>query len=302
MWSAGLIVDSPANGHVMFHRMPDISSLPGNIFIFQFPKLFIGVRVVISIVNTFVHYQTIKVHIVFCSADPPSKPQVDNVTEKSVELTWKTAPSTHSDVSILKLYRVEYFAFDNPKGWIVFGQPTSSNQLVISSLRPDSSYVFLVRTLTSAGLSQPSPLSDTVRTMNTPRQMPDYDLAEIRLKFSVRMVQLLEIQATSSVSLTIVWKVIQDEKLIAGYYVKYREHLLFKGNYSIVTFHRGSGHYSYTLFGLKKFTQYEVTLIPFYKDIQGRDSNVLIGQTLSDGKTGMSMQVFLLMVKLLFGF
>ena len=222
-------------------------------------------------------------HIFSSCLDAPTKPQIDNVTVNSVELTWKTVPTTHSDVNILKLYRVEYFAFDNPTSWIVYGQPTSSNQIVISSLRPDSTYVYLVRTLTSTGLSQPSPLSDIVRTMNNARQMPDYNLAEIRTKFSVRMVQLLEVQSTSSVSLTILWKVIQDEKLIAGYYVKYREHMLFKGNYSIVTFHRGAGHYSYTLFGLKKFTQYEITLIPFYKDLQGRDSNVLIGQTLSDG-------------------
>ncbi|OQV21525.1 Roundabout-like protein 2 [Hypsibius exemplaris] len=240
-WSAGLVVESPTNPHVIFHRMPDFG----------------------------------------CPAGSPAKPVLTNVTETAIEISW--TPSTISeDSSTIRLYRVEYFCFEDPRGWVMGSHPTTLTHFTASDLKPDSSYVFLVRAMTQHGvISPPSPLSDKVMTLSVGRTAALHDLNELRSKFSQPMVELTAVTAISPTAVSLRWLIIQHEQYIAGYYVKYREPGVPTSNYSVINFRKGSS-LSHNIFGLKKYTEYEFRLVPAYKDIMGRESNALRMRTLSD--------------------
>lgn len=65
-----------------------------------------------------------------------------------------------------------------------------------------------------------------------------------------------------------------------GLYIRYRETSV-KPEYQMVTVFN-AGATSYVLTNLKKYTKYEFFLVPFYKTIEGRPSNVKLATTLED--------------------
>ena len=62
-------------------------------------------------------------------------------------------------------YTIEYFSFDLETGWVVAAHRVTSETYTIHNLKPDTSYVFLIRAENSDGLSHPSPVSERVRTL-----------------------------------------------------------------------------------------------------------------------------------------
>lgn len=78
----------------------------------------------------------------------------------------------------------------------------------VSDLKPDTSYIFLVRAENSNGLSSPSPLSDHVRTLGADmRAVSQSELDEARSRLSTKVVELRHIEAISSTSVRLNWKV-----------------------------------------------------------------------------------------------
>ena len=53
-------------------------------------------------------------------------------------------------------YTVEYFSSDLETGWVTAAHRVSSSTYTVGNLKPDTSYVFLVRAENSHGLSPPS--------------------------------------------------------------------------------------------------------------------------------------------------
>ena len=159
--------------------------------------------------------------------------------------------------------------------------------LFCCNLKPDTSYVFLVRAVTPNGvISQPSPLSDKVMTLSLGRSLPEHDTNQVRAKFSHTLLSLTTATAISPTAVTLHWTVRQDEQYISGYHVKHQEEGGLT-NATVVHVRRGSSS-SYTVFGLKKYTAYEMRLAPVYRDIVGKESNALIARTLSDGELQLS--------------
>ncbi|OWA51630.1 Roundabout-like protein 2 [Hypsibius exemplaris] len=237
-WSASLMVEAPTNPSVIFHRMPDQATWPS----------------------------------------PPSKPQVVNVTETFVEISWR--PPLEEGASHVTAYRVEYFSFDIPMGWTAATHDTVSHTRIgIPNLRPDSSYLFLIRAINSHGISLPSVMSEPIRTLGNIRPLPDYDLADIKAKFTQQLVELTEVRAISSTAVNLYWNILRHEKYIGGYFIKFRHG--GHGNFSMVTVRRGLAQ-THTLLNLRKYTNYEFILVPFYKDIRGVSSNALSCQTSED--------------------
>lgn len=236
------MVEASTNPTVIFHRMPDLATCPS----------------------------------------PPSKPQVVNVTETFVEISWR-AP-LEAGASHVTAYRVEYFSFDIPMGWTVAGEPVTGTRLGIPNLRADSSYLFLIRALNSHGISLPSVMSEPIRTLGNLRPLPDYDLADIKAKFTQQLVELTEVRAISSTAVNLYWNILRHDKYIGGYFIKFRAvGLGGHGNFSLVNVRRGLAQ-THTLLNLRKYTKYEFLLVPFYKDIRGTTSNMMSCQTLEDGK------------------
>jgi roundabout, axon guidance receptor 2 len=236
------MVEASTNPTVIFHRMPDPVTFP----------------------------------------IPPSKPQVVNVNETFVEISWRSP--LEEGASPVSAYRVEYFSYDIPSGWSVATDSATSTRLGIPQLRPDSSYLFLVRAINSHGISLPSVMSEPIRTLGNFRPLPDYDLSDIKAKFSQQLVELTEVRAISSSAVNLYWNILRNDKYIGGYFVKFRAvGALGQGNFSMVSVRRGLAQ-THTLLNLRKFTKYEFLLVPFYKDIKGTNSNMMSCQTLEDGK------------------
>jgi roundabout axon guidance receptor 2 len=78
----------------------------------------------------------------------------------------------------------------------------------IGDLKPDTSYVFLVRAENSHGLSVPSPVSEVARTLGSDRRsVPQYELDEARVRLGTKVVQLRDVQPVSSTSVRLLWDV-----------------------------------------------------------------------------------------------
>lgn len=81
-----------------------------------------------------------------------------------------------------------------------------------------------------------------------------------------------------------------------GLYIRYREDSE-KPEYQMVTV-LNAGATSYVLTNLKKYTRYEFFLVPFYKIIEGRPSNVKLVTTLEDVPSGAPENVHVGMINM----
>ena len=55
------------------------------------------------------------------------------------------------------------------QGWVMLNTNSSEKNFVISGLRPDTPYIFFVRSQNSDGFSGPSPLTPPIKTKGTLR-------------------------------------------------------------------------------------------------------------------------------------
>ena len=101
-------------------------------------------------------------------------------------------------------YTLEYFSFDLETGWVVAAHRVTSETYTIHNLKPDTSYVFLVRAENSDGLSHPSPVSERVRTLRligsdfVHEDDQPIDLAEVQNTLLSKVVELSSVEAISS--------------------------------------------------------------------------------------------------------
>ena len=80
--------------------------------------------------------------------------------------------------------------------------------LQVTDLKPDTSYVFLVRAENSQGLSLPGPLSDVAHTVSANQHtVPQIELIRARDRLNSEILHLREVQALSSSSVKIIWDV-----------------------------------------------------------------------------------------------
>lgn len=96
------------------------------------------------------------------------QPTVLSITSNSIQLTWQ--PSSYSGRSKLVAYRIEYFSPEwsrNSLGWVILVDdiPAHTNFYTVSSLQPDTYYLFIVRARNEQGYGPPSPVSDLVKTL-----------------------------------------------------------------------------------------------------------------------------------------
>lgn len=82
--------------------------------------------------------------------------------------------------------------------------------------------------------------------------------------------------------------------LVEGLYIRYRE-VSDKPEYQMVTV-LNAGATSYVLTNLNKYTRYEFFLVPFFKTIEGRPSNVKLATTLEDVPSGAPENVHVGMI------
>ncbi|XP_066991291.2 roundabout homolog 2 [Anabrus simplex] len=213
---------------------------------------------------------------------PPSVPKILNATESSITLSWKPGSKSKEDSTPPIGYTVEYFSSDLQTGWVVAANRVPTETITIGDLKPDTSYVFLVRAENPYGVSVPSPVSERVKTLGgDSRAVPQYELDEARARLGTKVVQLLDVQPLTSTSVKLIWDILNGEEYVEGLYVRFRDLSGGSQNYNMVTV-LNAGATSYVVSNLRKFTKYEFFLVPFYKSVEGQPSNSKTGQTLED--------------------
>lgn len=78
----------------------------------------------------------------------------------------------------------------------------------MTDLKPDTTYVFVVRAENANGLSVPSEMSSVARTLAADSEaVPQHQLEEARIRLASKVVVLRKLQASSSTSCTLSWEV-----------------------------------------------------------------------------------------------
>nr|XP_023016691.1 roundabout homolog 2-like [Leptinotarsa decemlineata] len=207
----------------------------------------------------------------------PSAPQILNATESSISLSWESEDS--KDTGLVG-YTVEYWSPDLQTGWVIAAHRVQNPYMVVHELKPDSSYVFIVRAENAHGLSSASPVSANARTLANSRSLPSSELDTARSILSTKLIDLKDTRPQSSSSVKLIWS-FSDSDYVEGFYIRFRELSGGSHNYNILTVLDVEAK-SYVVTNLKKFTKYEFFLSPFYKSVEGQPSNSKIAQTLED--------------------
>lgn len=224
----------------------------------------------------------------------PSKPRIVNTTSSSVTLTWSPG---HEGQSKIIGYNIEYFSSNLNTGWVIAATGVTDDTYTVTGLKPDTNYVFLVRAENSHGLSLPGPLSDSAHTTSiNQHSVPQIELIRARDRLNSEILHLREVQPLSSTSVKIMWDILGAADLVEGLYIRYRE-ISDKPEYQMVTV-LNAGATSYVLTNLKKYTRYEFFLVPFYKTIEGRPSNVKLATTMEDIPSGAPENVHVGMINM----
>ncbi|CDR00514.1 unnamed protein product [Oncorhynchus mykiss] len=92
---------------------------------------------------------------------PPSKPDVTDVTKNSVSLSWQPGLTGATPISS---FVIEAFSQSVSNSWQTVADHVKTTQYTVKGLRPNTIYLFMVRAVNTQGLSDPSPMSEPVRT------------------------------------------------------------------------------------------------------------------------------------------
>lgn len=208
----------------------------------------------------------------------PKAPRILNATESSISLSWENEDD-EEDAGLVG-YTVEYWSPDLQSGWVIAAHRVQTPYMVVHELKPDSSYVFIVRAENAHGLSAASPISATARTLANSRSLPSSELDNARTVLSTKLIDLKDARPQSSSSVKLTWT-LADVNYIEGFYIRFRELSGGSHNYNILTVLDVEAK-SYIVTNLKKFTKYEFFISPFYKSVEGQPSNSRVTQNLED--------------------
>ena len=121
------------------------------------------------------------------------------------------------------------------------------------------------------------------------------DIEVVREKLSSQIVTLLQPVVVNSTTLRVIWEVRRNQRYVQGYRIKYREvlseelssgrhtrHNIQSPSYTVETT-QGTGITSHMLYHLAKYTWYDIRVQPFYRGVEGIDSNNVRARTSEDG-------------------
>ncbi|XP_074466120.1 roundabout homolog 1-like isoform X1 [Sebastes fasciatus] len=211
----------------------------------------------------------------------PSKPEVTDISRTSVTLSWKSNPNAGATPSS---YLIEAFSYTLGSRWVTLAEHIKTQTFVLKNLKPAAVYLFMVRAVNAYGLSDPSPISDSVRTQDSTSTMQGVDHRHIQRELGDVVIHLHTPTVLSSSAVRMQWMVEQQSPYIQGYKVLYRasaEHGQPEGQWSVLEVHapREDG---VVIGQLKRGSIYEFKVRPFFDEFQGADSEVKVVRTLEE--------------------
>ncbi|XP_045895332.1 roundabout homolog 1-like isoform X1 [Micropterus dolomieu] len=211
----------------------------------------------------------------------PSKPELIDISRTSVTLSWKSNPNAGATPTS---YLIEAFSYTLGSRWVTVAEHIKTQTFVLRNLRPATVYLFMVRAVNAYGLSDPSPISDSVRTQDSTSTMQGVDHRHIQRELGDVVIHLHTPTVISSSAVRVQWMVEQQSPYIQGYKVLYRasaEHGQPEGQWSVqdVRAPRVDG---VVIGQLKRGSIYEFKVRPFFDEFQGADSEVKVVRTLEE--------------------
>ncbi|XP_072302994.1 roundabout homolog 3 isoform X1 [Eucyclogobius newberryi] len=204
---------------------------------------------------------------------PPHKPIVTDVSKNSVSLTWQ--PNAHEGGAAVTSYIIEAFSQSAGSTWQTVADNVKMETHTITGLLPNTIYLFIVRAVNAYGLSDPSPISEPVRTQDVSPTGQGVDHRQVQRELGEVAVQLQEPAMLSTSSVRVSWSVDRQSQYVQGYRLFYRP---TGGNWLLQDINSPSER-STVLSSLLKGTEYEIKIRPYFDEFQGRDSRTVVVRT-----------------------
>uniref|UniRef100_A0A665X8X4 Roundabout guidance receptor 1 n=1 Tax=Echeneis naucrates TaxID=173247 RepID=A0A665X8X4_ECHNA len=211
----------------------------------------------------------------------PFKPDVTDISRTSVTLSWKTNPSSGAAATS---YLIEGFSYTLGSRWVTLAEHVKTQTFILRNLKPGAVYLFMVRAVNAYGLSDPSPISDSVRTQDSTSTMQGVDHRHIQRELGDVVIHLHMPTVLSSSAIRLQWMVEQQSPYIQGYKVLYRvsaEHGQPEGQWTVLEV-RSPKEDGVVIGQLKRGSIYEFKVRPFFDEFQGADSEVKVVRTLEE--------------------
>ncbi|KAM7030204.1 roundabout homolog 3 [Acridotheres tristis] len=201
---------------------------------------------------------------------PPSTPVVTNVTKSSVTLSWKR--NEDSGASDVTSYIVEAFSQAAGGPWQTVAADVEGETHTVTGLVPDTVYLFLVRAVNAYGLSDPSGVSEPVRTrVDTNPMQQGLDPEQVQQELAQVAVHLKEPVVLPLGTVHLSWTVEHQAPFLQGYRVLYRQR---GGRWEEARTVWAPGERGAVLTELRWGQDYEVKVRPYFHQLHGPDSAV----------------------------
>ncbi|XP_059020440.1 roundabout homolog 2 isoform X10 [Mustela lutreola] len=224
----------------------------------------------------------------------PSKPQVTDVTKNSVTLSWQ--PGTPGALPA-SAYIIEAFSQSVSNSWQTVANHVKTTLYTVRGLRPNTIYLFMVRGINPQGLSDPSPMSDPVRTQDISPPAQGVDHRQVQKELGDVIVRLHTPVVLTPTTVQVTWTVDRQPQFIQGYRVMYRQ---TSGLQATSTWQNLDAKVpterSAVLVNLKKGVTYEIKVRPYFNEFQGMDSESKIIRTTEEAPSAPPQSVTVLTV------
>ncbi|XP_031428047.1 roundabout homolog 3 isoform X2 [Clupea harengus] len=204
---------------------------------------------------------------------PPQKPVVTDVTLNSVTLTWQ--PNAHEGGAAVTSYIIEAFSQSAGSTWQTVADLVRQEKHTVGGLFPNTVYLFIVRAVNAYGLSDPSPISEPVRTQDLSPTGQGVDHRQVQRELGEVAVLLQDPLVLSASSAQLWWTVDRQSQYIQGFRLLYRP----SGGSWLMQDVKAAPERSAVLTDLLKGTEYEIKVRPYFNEFQGMDSRVVVVHT-----------------------
>ncbi|OCT93911.1 hypothetical protein XELAEV_180115751mg, partial [Xenopus laevis] len=133
---------------------------------------------------------------------PPSKPQVTDVSKNSVTLSWQ--PGSPGILPVTS-YIIEAFSQSVSNSWQTVANHVKTTLYTVKGLRPNTIYLFMVRAINAEGLSDPSTISEPVRTQDISPPVQGVDHRQVQKELGDVIVRLHNPVVLTPTTIQVTW-------------------------------------------------------------------------------------------------
>ncbi|XP_015426820.1 PREDICTED: roundabout homolog 3 [Myotis davidii] len=213
---------------------------------------------------------------------PPSQPVVTEITKNSVTLNWK--PNPQAGVAVTS-YLIEAFSQTAGNTWRTVADGVQLETHTVGGLQPNTIYLFLVRAVGAWGLSEPSPVSEPVRTQDSNPPRPAEDPRGGQPGLAEVAVRLQEPIVLGPRTLQVSWTVDGPVQLVQGFRVSWRVAGPDGGSWTVLDLQSPSQQ-STVLRGLPPGTRIQVKVQAQGQEGLGADSLLMARSTPEEAPSG----------------